>query len=57
MLNMNKPQGGRGRKVSYTSTTVRVPDPVLPQIQEIIDHFHFELSKTIQSHSKSEDAP
>ena len=35
----NKPVGGRGHKVPYQSRTVRVPEPIIEQIQTICDTY------------------
>lgn len=37
---MPKPVGGRGKRESYTTSVVRVPDPIKPQVIELIDCFH-----------------
>ncbi len=36
---MTKPVGGRGNKAPYESTHVRVPVPIKPQVQALIDEF------------------
>lgn len=36
---MSKPKGGRGRKAPYETTVVRVPDPVLEQVEAICDAY------------------
>ena len=42
------PMGGRGHKVWYDTTTVRVPMPLLPSVRKLIKQFHgdMELEKT-----------
>lgn len=35
----SKPLGGRGHKVPYKSRTVRVPEPIVEQIQTICDTY------------------
>ena len=35
----NKPVGGREHKVPYQSRTVRVPEPIIEQIQIICDTY------------------
>lgn len=36
---MNKPSGGRGRKAPYETIVVRVPTPILPQVEVLIDNY------------------
>ena len=36
---MTKPVGGRGNKAPYESTHVRVPLPIKPKVQALIDEF------------------
>lgn len=36
---MSKPKGGRGKKAPYETTVVRVPDPVLEQVEAICDSY------------------
>jgi hypothetical protein len=37
---MDKPKGGRGKRVTYKTSVVRVPNPIVPQVLELIDQFH-----------------
>ena len=37
---MPKPRGGRCKRQSYSSHTVRVPDPVRREVEALIDDFH-----------------
>ncbi|WP_414624964.1 J domain-containing protein [Calothrix sp. CCY 0018] len=37
---MKKPKGGRGKRASYQTSVVRVPNPVMPQVLELINQFH-----------------
>jgi len=39
---MGKPKGGRGKRASYKTSVVRVPNPVMPQVLELINQFHEE---------------
>lgn len=32
---MNKPIGGRGKKAAYTSTHVRIPEPLIPEVEAL----------------------
>jgi hypothetical protein len=36
---VNKPKGGRGKRAPYETTVVRVPDPVLGQVEAICDAY------------------
>jgi hypothetical protein len=36
---VSKPKGGRGKKAPYDTTVVRVPDPVLAEVEQIIDAY------------------
>lgn len=36
---MSKPKGGRGKRAPYDTTVVRVPDPVLDQVETICDAY------------------
>lgn len=36
---MNKPRGGRGKKVPYSSLTVRVPEKLKEKIESIVDSY------------------
>lgn len=35
-----KPSGGRGKRESYSTSVMRVPDPIKPQVMELIEGFH-----------------
>jgi hypothetical protein len=37
---MPKPKGGQGVKAPYTTTHVRVPLPVKPEVERVISRFH-----------------
>ena len=41
---MHIPKGGRGIKVPYNSKVVRVPEPILGEVQKLIDGFYSEIS-------------
>lgn len=36
---MNKPVGGRGYKAPYTTTHVRVPTDIKPEVEALIDNY------------------
>lgn len=37
---MTKPIGGRGQKAPYITTHMRIPEPMKPEVQRLLDHFH-----------------
>lgn len=37
---MSKPVGGRGIKAPYESTHVRVPTPIKPEVEKLIQRFY-----------------
>lgn len=39
LTGMNKQLGGRGKKAPYETTHVRVPVPIKPQIEALIEQF------------------
>jgi hypothetical protein len=43
MLIMTKPIGGRGYKAPYTTTHVRVPTHIKPQVEALIDNYRNEM--------------
>jgi hypothetical protein len=36
---MPKPKGGRGKAAPYTTRQVRVPEPVIPQVDRLIEKY------------------
>ena len=36
---MNKPVGGRGKKAPYETEVIRVPVPIIPQVEKIIEEY------------------
>ena len=36
---MNKPKGGRGKVAPYESTHVRVPVPIKPKVDKLVDEY------------------
>lgn len=36
---MNKPRGGRGIKAPYETTHLRIPIPIKPEIEKLIDNY------------------
>lgn len=39
---MNKPTGGRGKKADYTSTHVRIPEPLIAEVEALKKRFFAE---------------
>jgi hypothetical protein len=48
---MTKPVGGRGYKAPYTTTHVRVPTDIKPQVDALIDNYRNELLSINQTNS------
>jgi hypothetical protein len=40
---MYRSLGGRGKKVTYSTTTIRVPDPLVPQVWRLIHDYRLLL--------------
>lgn len=36
---MTRPKGGRGKKAPYETEVIRVPVPILPQVEQMIDDY------------------
>lgn len=36
---MPKPKGGRGRTAPYSTSQIRIPDPIHPQVHQLIDRY------------------
>jgi hypothetical protein len=36
---MNKPLGGRGKKAPYETRLIRVPIPIVPKVEQIVDDY------------------
>lgn len=36
---MNKPIGGRGKKAPYETQIIRVPVPIVPRVQQMVDDY------------------
>jgi hypothetical protein len=56
---MTKPIGGRGYKAPYTTTHVRVPTDIKPQVEALIDNYRNKVLGVDDSNSltTSEDKP
>lgn len=39
----NKPLGGRGQKAPYKTRIMRVPEPLISQVQQLIDDYRNRL--------------
>ncbi|MEA5619738.1 hypothetical protein VB711_18095 [Cronbergia sp. UHCC 0137] len=37
---MAKPKGGRGKSAPYTTRQVRVPEPIISQVDKLIELYH-----------------
>lgn len=37
---MNIPKGGRGHKVPYESKVKKIPEPILDEVEKLIDRFY-----------------
>lgn len=44
-VDMSRPVGGRGIKATYSTTHVRVPEPIKADVQRVIDRFHDNYSE------------
>ena len=51
---MGRPVGGKGKKAPYDTRVVRVPVPILPLVEWVIDRFYveLELDKPVTEDSK-----
>lgn len=36
---MNKPVGGRGKKAPYETQVIRVPEPIVNQVEQLIENY------------------
>lgn len=48
---MTKPIGGRGKKAPYETTHLRIPIPIKPQIESMIEAYRLSVIDGIDSHS------
>jgi hypothetical protein len=48
---MNKPVGGRGYKAPYTTTHVRVPTDIKPQVEALIDNYRAKIMEVDDNNS------
>lgn len=51
----SKPLGGRGKKAPYETVIMRVPVPLVPQLEEIIDNYRNEVVAGIPVTQKLKD--
>lgn len=52
---MTKPVGGRGQKAPYTTSIIRVPDPLVPTVEKLIeDYREMIFNGTISSDQNSD---
>lgn len=55
---MNKPLGGRGKKAPYQTVVVRIPESLLPEVNDLIEEYRDSLLNNDLNQSekiKSED--
>lgn len=52
---MSKPVGGRGQKAPYETTHVRVPVPIKPDVERLIDQFKEGISRETENSLTSID--
>jgi hypothetical protein len=50
---MDKPKGGRGKKVPYNSVTVRVPEELKGTVEALVDDYRQFILEGIESKSKA----
>jgi hypothetical protein len=46
---MNKPLGGRGKKAPYETTHLRIPVPIKPDIEKLIDSYRLSVIDGIET--------
>jgi hypothetical protein len=46
---MNKPKGGRGKKVPYNSLTVRIPEDLKDKVESLVEDYRQFILDGIQS--------
>jgi len=51
----SKPLGGRGKKAPYETVTMRVPVPLVSQLEEIVDNYRNEVIAGIPATQKLMD--
>ena len=50
---MSKPKGGRGKKVPYTSCTVRIPEDLRDTVESLVEDYRQFILEGIESKSNS----
>ena len=50
---MDKPKGGRGKKVPYHSCTVRIPEDLKETVESLVDDYRQFILEGIESKSKA----
>lgn len=53
---MSKPVGGRGKKVPYECRTVKVPEPVIEEVRQIIEDYRNSVIKDEKNESKEKSS-
>jgi Arc/MetJ-type ribon-helix-helix transcriptional regulator len=46
---MHKPKGGRGKRVPYSSVTVRVPEELKAQVEELVEAYRLFILEGIKA--------
>lgn len=41
----NRPKGGRSKRVFYSTRTMRIPEPVRQEVEELVEGFYSQLQK------------
>jgi hypothetical protein len=50
---MIKPKGGRGKRVPYTSVTVRVPEELKAQVEELVEAYRLFILEGIETEQEA----
>ena len=50
---MDKPKGGRGKKVPYNSCTVRIPEDLKDAVETLVEQYRLFILEGIESKSNS----
>jgi hypothetical protein len=43
----NKPKGGRGKQAPYETTIIRIPLPIKPDVERIVDNYRNSVNQPI----------
>ena len=54
----NKPKGGRGKQAPYQTTTIRIPLPLKPSVDKLVEDYRSDVfSPILSAIAKNQDAP